>query len=84
MTQDWPSDWSCGLPSSSNETAASASTCSAVSVRAPMRSSSAIIGSQIAASTMHVCSAGQISEESKVLEISMSVTAMAISALRCT
>ena len=49
-----------------------------------MRTNSAIIGSQIAASTMQVCSAGQISEESKVLEISMSVTAMPMSALRCT
>ena len=46
-----------------------------------MRSSSAIVASQIVASTMQVCSAGQISDESNVFEISMSVTAMPMSAL---
>ena len=42
------------------------------------------MASQIASSTMQVCSAGQISEESNVFEISMSTTAIGTSALRWT
>ena len=52
------------------------------SSRAPMRWSSASVASQTASSMMQVCSAGQISDESKVFEISMSTTAIGTSALR--
>ena len=41
-----------------------------------MRSSSATVSSQIASSITQVCSAGQITDASKVFEISMSTTAM--------
>ena len=47
-----------------------------------MRSSSATVSSQIASSMTQVCSAGQITELSKVFEMSMSTTAMRTSALR--
>ena len=47
-----------------------------------MRSSSATVSSQIASSITQVCSAGQITDASKVFEMSMSTTAMETSALR--
>ena len=40
LTQDWPSEAILGLPASSKVACASASTCSGVSSRAPIRSNS--------------------------------------------
>ena len=49
-----------------------------------MRTSSATRSSWTASSTTSVCSAGQITDASKVLEIRTSITAIATSALRWT
>ena len=67
-----------------NANSVSASACSAVRRWAPIRSNSASISSYTSVSTMQVCSAGQITDASKVLEIRMSTTAPARSALRWT
>ena len=48
-----------------------------------MRWNSARTSSQIASSTTQVCSAGQITEASKVFEIRMSTTALRTSAVWC-
>ncbi len=80
---DWPTVCSWTAPSS-NAAALSAATSSSDSSRAPSRWSSATIASHTGSSMMAVCSAGQITDESKVLEISMSTAAIPTSALRWT
>jgi hypothetical protein len=63
--------------------AASRSASSGASRCAPMRWNSSSSASQIGSSTTQVCSAGQITEASKVFEIRMSTTALRTSAVRC-
>ncbi len=58
-----------------NANSATAWASSGVSNRAPIRSNSAITSSYTSSSMTQVCSAGQMTDESKVFEIRMSTTA---------
>jgi hypothetical protein len=72
------------LSSQPKANSASRSVSSVLSRWLPSRWSSATISSYTTSSTMQVCSAGQMTEASKVLEIKMSTTAPLRSAVRCT
>jgi hypothetical protein len=73
-----------GSPSRPKANPASAADCAELSRTAPIRANSSTTEPKTGSSTMQVCSAGQITEASNVLEISVSTTMPVTSADRCT